>query len=117
MQIYFGMYGVTMTASCDFFWGPNSIMMMPYQSVPLDPIGAFFTRVVGIAFLVIMLGRAMWGTSKDTFIKQTMAFHVGTLLPFAQNALSDGKHFTPWVWMMQTALNVALAAWGSSQMK
>ena len=117
MQMYFAMFGATMTASCEFFWGSKSIMMMPYMAVPMDPIGVFFTRMVGICFLLLTLGRVMWGTPKDTFLKQTMGFHVGSLLPFIGAAMSDGKHLTPWVWMMQIGMNVAFAAWGSTQMK
>ena len=116
MQIYFAMFSATMTTSAEFFWGSKSIMMMPYMAIPMDPIGVFFTRIVGICFLLLTLGRVMWGTPKDTFVKQTMGFHVGTILPFIGAAMSDGKHMTPWVWMMQIGMNVAFAAWGSTQM-
>ena len=31
MTIYFGLYGATMTTNCPFFWGPDSIMMLPCE--------------------------------------------------------------------------------------
>ena len=31
MTIYFGLYGATMTTNCPFFWGPDSIMMLPWS--------------------------------------------------------------------------------------
>ena len=30
MTIYFGMYGATMTTNSELFWGPDSIMMLPF---------------------------------------------------------------------------------------
>ena len=116
MQVYFGMYGVTMTANAEFFWGANSPLMLPYWHAQMDPIGAFFARMVGICFALITLGRVAMGMSKDAFVKQTVAFHVVTCVPFGQLAMSDGKHFTPWVWWVQVGMNVALALWGYTQM-
>ncbi len=39
MTIYFGMYGATMTANSELFWGPDSIMMLP-----CDPPYSYETR-------------------------------------------------------------------------
>lgn len=117
MTIYFGMYAATMTASMNFFWGPDSIMMLPYVSAPMDASGEFFARMTGICFGIITLGYAKLGVSKDAFIKQTMLFHVGTLpVFFLQCTNTDGAAFTPWVWYLQCTINVALAAWGYTEM-
>ena len=116
MTIYFGMYGATMTTNAPFFWGPDSIMMLPYMSAEMCATGNFFARMVGICFALITLARVVMGMSKDAFVKQTVAFHVVTCVPFGQLAMSDGKHFTPWVWWVQVGMNVALALWGYTQM-
>ena len=113
MTIYFGMYGATMTTNCPFFWGPDSIMMLPYMSAPMCATGNFFARMVGINFAIMTLGYAKLGVSKDAWIKQTMLFHVGTIPVFYMMCVnSDGSEFTPWVWMVQIAMNIGLAAWG-----
>lgn len=46
MQFYFFNFGVTMSTSPDFFWGADSIMMLPYfnKSLEAEPSGAFFGR-------------------------------------------------------------------------
>ena len=99
MTIYFGMYGATMTTNCPFFWGPDSIMMLPYMSAPMCATGNFFARMVGINFAIMTLGYAKLGVSKDAWIKQTMLFHVGTIPVFYMMCVnSDGTEFTPWVW-------------------
>ena len=113
MTIYFGMYGATMTTNCPFFWGPDSIMMLPYMASEMCATGNFFARMVGINFAIMTLGYAKLGVSKDAWIKQTMLFHVGTIPVFYMMCVnSDGTEFTPWVWMVQIAMNIGLAAWG-----
>ena len=77
MTIYFGMYGATMTTNSELFWGPNSIMMLPYMSSVGDAQSAFFQRMTGLGFAIMSLGYAKCGVSKDAWIKQTMIFHVG----------------------------------------
>jgi len=77
MTIYFGMYGATMTTNSELFWGPNSIMMLPYMSSVGDAQSAFFQRMTGLGFAIMSLGYAKCGVSKDAWIKQTMLFHVG----------------------------------------
>ena len=117
MTIYFGMYGATMTTNCPFFWGPDSIMMLPYMSAEMCATGNFFARMVGINFAIMTLGYAKLGVSKDAWIKQTMLFHVGTVPVFyTMCANTDGTEFTPWVWMVQIAMNIGLAAWGYTEM-
>ena len=46
MQFYFFNFGVTMSTAPDFFWGADSIMMLPYfnKSLEAEPSGAFFGR-------------------------------------------------------------------------
>ena len=78
MTIYFGMYGATMTTNSELFWGPDSIMMLPYMSSAGDAQSAFFQRMTGFGFAIMSLGYAKCGVSKDAWIKQTMIFHVGT---------------------------------------
>ena len=78
MTIYFGMYGATMTTNSELFWGPDSIMMLPYMSSAADAQSAFFQRMTGLGFAIMSLGYAKCGVSKDAWIKQTMLFHVGT---------------------------------------
>ena len=113
MTIYFGMYGATMTTNSELFWGPDSIMMLPYMSSAADAQSAFFQRMTGLGFAIMSLGYAKCGVSKDAWIKQTMLFHViSTPIFFLQCASDDGTSFTPWVWYLQIAINIALAAWG-----
>ena len=78
MTIYFGMYGATMTTNSELFWGPDSIMMLPYMSSAADAQSAFFQRMTGLGFAIMSLGYAKCGVSKDAWIKQTMLFHVDT---------------------------------------
>ena len=99
MTIYFGMYGATMTTNSELFWGPNSIMMLPYMSSVGDAQSAFFQRMTGLGFAIMSLGYAKCGVSKDAWIKQTMLFHViSTPIFFLTCASDDGTSFTPWVW-------------------
>merc|ERR1712072_1531131 len=114
MTIYFGMYGATMTTNSELFWGPNSIMMLPYMSSVGDAQSAFFQRMPGLGFAIMSLGYAKCGVSKDAWIKQTMLFHVvSTPIFFLQCASDDGTSFTPWVWYLQIAINIGLAACAS----
>ena len=99
MTIYFGMYGATMTTNSELFWGPDSIMMLPYMSSAADAQSAFFQRMTGLGFAIMSLGYAKCGVSKEAWIKQTMLFHViSTPIFFLQCASDDGTSFTPWVW-------------------
>ena len=144
MTIYFGMYGATMTTNSELFWGPDSIMMLPYMSSAGDAQSAFFQRMTGLGFAIMSLGYAKCGVSKDAWIKQTMLFHViSTPIFFLQCASDDGTSFTPWVWYrafcgveegclhflrhrrdlvitiplaVQIAINIALAGWGYTEM-
>ena len=116
MTIYFGMYGATMTTNSELFWGPDSIMMLPYMSAEMCATGNFFARMVGINFAIMTLGYAKLGVSKDAWIKQTMLFHVGTIPVFYTMCTTDSDAFTPWVWMLQIAINIALAGWGYTEM-
>ena len=88
MTIYFGMYGATMTTNSELFWGPDSIMMLPYTRRPFvsaaDAQSAFFQRMTGLGFAIMSLGYAKCGVSKDAWIKQTMLFHVGTCVEINQ---------------------------------
>ena len=104
MTIYFGMYGATMTTNSELFWGPNSIMMLPYMSSVGDAQSAFFQRMTGLGFAIMSLGYAKCGVSKDAWIKQTMLFHViSTPIFFLQCCSDDGTSFTPWVWYRAAA--------------
>ncbi len=116
MTIYFGMYGATMTTNSELFWGPDSIMMLPYMSSAADAQSAFFQRMTGLGFAIMSLGYAKCGVSKDAWIKQTMLFHVGTIPVFYTMCTTDSDAFTPWVWMLQIAINLALAGWGYTEM-
>ena len=114
MTIYFGIYGATMTTNSELFWGPDSLMMLPYMSSAADAQSAFFQRMTGLGFAIMSLGYAKCGVSKDAWIKQTMLFHVvSTPIFFFQCASDDGTSFTPWVWYLQIAINIVLAGWGS----
>jgi len=84
MTIYFGMYGATMTTNSELFWGPDSIMMLPYMSSAGDAQSAFFQRMTGLGFAIMSLGYAKCGVSKDAWIKQTMIFHVRTCVEINQ---------------------------------
>ena len=117
MTIYFGMYGATMTTNCPFFWGPDSIMMLPYMASEMCATGNFFARMVGINFSIMTLGYAKLGVSKDAWIKQTMLFHVGTTPVFYMMCATDDiGSFTSWVWYLQIVINIALAGWGFTEM-
>ena len=88
-----------MTVNSELFWGPDSIMMLPYMSSVGDAQSAFFQRMTGLGFAIMSLGYAKCGVSKDAWIKQTMLFHVvSTPIFFLQCASDDGTSFTPWVW-------------------
>ena len=41
---------------------------------------------------------------------------VSTPIFFLQCASDDGTSFTPWVWYLQIGINIALAAWGYTEM-
>ena len=93
MTIYFGMYGATMTTNSELFWGPDSIMMLPYMSSAADAQSAFFQRMTGLGFAIMSLGYAKCGVSKDAWIKQTMLFHVvskSTSEFFSSARINDG---------------------------
>ena len=113
MQMYFGAYGVTMTLSAEYFWGPNSPVGLPYVATEMDSVGHFFTRVVGILFLILTVGRTHLGVSEKIWTKQTLLWNVGMTYIFYQNSI-EGENFTGWVWQMQTGLSVALSLWGKS---
>ena len=117
MTVYFGMFAATMTANANFFWGPDSLMMMPYMSAPISPgtTGAFFSRMTGLCFGIMALTYALFGAPKDVWIKTTLAFHIlSTPIFILDCCLSDGKTFTPWVWWVQVGMNAGLALWGLS---
>ena len=42
-----------MTTNCPFFWGPDSIMMLPYMASEMCATGNFFARMVGINFSIM----------------------------------------------------------------
>ena len=88
----------------------------PRSAVPLDPIGEFFTRTVGICFLIMTLGKTHFGVSEAAWIKQTMLFNAGMIFFFYQNGNSDGAHFTPWLWQAQAGISAALTFWGKKTM-
>ena len=113
MTAYFGMYAVTMVYDVDLFWGPESIMMLPYSAQTLDEAAMFFARLVGFLFGVLAISFVSFGSSRATFTKQTLCFHIGTLPFMAKNAMSEDA-FTPWVWQLQMALGLALGVWGFS---
>jgi hypothetical protein len=73
----------------------------------------FFARMVGLNFGLLVLGRTHFGVSEDAFTKQTVAFHVLSLIFFAPIARSGGGAGTPWVWQLQCVINIILALWGA----
>ena len=73
----------------------------------------FFARMVGLNFGLLVLGRTHFGVSEDAFSKQTIAFHVATLLPFGNIALNTTADWTKWVWQLQVVINIVLALWGA----
>jgi hypothetical protein len=87
-----------------------------YMASEMCATGNFFARMVGINFSIMTLGYAKLGVSKDAWIKQTMLFHVGTIPVFYTMCTTDSDAFTPWVWMLQIAINIALAGWGYTEM-
>lgn len=105
-----------MTVACEYFWGPDSVMKMPYMASSLGTQAAFFARMVGICFGIITLGRKNWGTSNKTWTKQTLCFHVATLYMFYQASEDTTGAFTKWVWQMQCGVNAVLALWGKSEL-
>lgn len=78
----------------------------------LAPAG-FFARLVGMCFGLLVFGRLKCGVSEDAFSKQTIAFHVASLLPFGNIALNTTADWTKWVWQLQVVINVLLALWGA----
>jgi len=118
MNVYFGMYGVTMTTNPDLFWSEKGIMMMPYVKAvgAATTLPGFFARMTGLGFILMVLGKH-FGTSDRTFSKQAVAFHaLSTKFFYDVATLTVGKRqpvlFTPWVWKLQILVNVVLAAWG-----
>ena len=77
MTAYFSAFGLTMTTAPDFFWGPNSVCMLPYFSKNLDaasgptPAG-FFARIVGGLFLTIVASKHFFGATDEVFTKMTL---------------------------------------------
>lgn len=113
MTGYFGMYAVTMLISPDFFWGPESPLMLPYMAAPLGPDGLFFGRMVGLLFGLAVLSHLRLGCS--SFARWSVGFHLGSLLLFVPKAMGDEPQaFTPQIWKLQVAVNLALAAWGAN---
>eukprot|EP00729_Bicosta_minor_P016440 gene16440-27077_t len=120
MQFYFFNFGVTMSTSPDFFWGADSIMMLPYfnKSLEAEPSGAFFGRIVGLCFFILACGPTFFGVSDAGFTKQTLMFHFGSLYwiytRMVEAAAADTHIANPWVWQIQLLFGVAFGAWGLS---
>jgi hypothetical protein len=97
-------------------WGKDGLGQLPYWAKPLGdalaPAG-FFARIVGMCFGLLVFGRLKCGVSEDAFSKQTIAFHVVSLLPFGNIALNPTANWTQWVWQLQVVINVLLALWGA----
>ena len=75
--------------------------------------GGFFARIVGMCFGLIVFGRRHCGVTADAFSKQTIAFHVASLIPFGNLALNANPNWTQWAWQVQVTMNVVLALWGA----
>jgi hypothetical protein len=119
MSVYFGAFAATMTTAPDFFWGKDSVMMMPYFRQALggaDQPAGFFCRLTGLTFGILVLGYKAFGMSEDTFTKMTIAWHV-LCTPFMFQASGNSSATTPWVWQLQMAGQLGLAAWGYSTLK
>eukprot|EP00729_Bicosta_minor_P008762 gene8762-24764_t len=104
-----------MVTAPDFFWGPESVMMLPYFKVPLDtaqPAAGFFARIVGLMFLTLALGYVKFGVSADAFIKQTLMFHFGALYWIYDGSVNHTDIFVPWVWQLQIVFGLVFGAWG-----
>ena len=114
MTLYFATYGSTMVANAELFWGKDSIMMLPYMASSFDEQAAFFARMTGFGFLLLVAGRVLFGVSPNSFAKQTVMFHLGTIPLFYANATSGTDAFTDWVWKLQIALNVVFGLWGAA---
>jgi|Transcript_10421 hypothetical protein len=116
MQVYFGMYAVTMSTFPDEIWGKGGLGQLPYWAKPLGDAmthGGFFARIVGMCFGLIVFGRRHCGVTADAFSKQTIAFHVASLIPFGNLALNANPNWTQWAWQVQVTMNVVLALWGA----
>lgn len=75
--------------------------------------GGFFARMVGLNFGLLVLGRTHFGVSEEAFTKQTVAFHLLSLIFFVPIARSGGAVWTQWVWQLQCVINIVLALWGA----
>ena len=97
-------------------WGKDGLGQLPYFLKPLGDglaLAGFFARLVGLCFGLLVFGRLKCGVTEDAFSKQTIAFHVATLLPFGNIALNTTADWTKWVWQLQVVINVILAPWGA----
>ena len=96
-------------------WGKDGLGQLPYfvkVGDALAPAG-LFARLVGLLFGLLVFGRLKCGVTEDAFSKQTIAFHVASLLPFGNIALNPTADWTQWVWQLQAVINVLLALWGA----
>ena len=66
-------------------------------------------------FLSLVAGHKFFGVSAESFTKQTLVFHFGSLYWMWQ--MAEGADFvTPWVWKMQIGCGVAFGLWGYSSL-
>ena len=97
-------------------WSAGGLGQLPYWAKPLGDAlaqGGFFARMVGLVFGLVVFGRTHCGVTEDAFSKQTIAFHVSTLVPFGNLALNAHPNWTQWVWQVQCVMNIVLALWGA----
>lgn len=122
MTAYFGMYGVTLSADPDRFWGPKSIVKISYWTTPvggLTALSGWFPRAFG-ALLLAFIANRFFGGNKKVFAKQCIAFHVLLLrimYPLATIVAATGKRapvpvFNAQIWKLQCVVNIILILWG-----
>jgi hypothetical protein len=71
---------------------------------------------MGIMLLTMPVGYLKFGVSKESFIKQTLMWHLLTAPLFIGNFL-QGEAFNPTIWGLQVAANLLLTIWGYSSLE
>ena len=113
---YFSFFGLGVTFGLDALFGPRSVIGTIYYLQPQSVLSQFFARVMGTLFLSMPVSYLYFGQSKETFIKQTIFFHVLSL-PLFMGCVSTGDPFNPSIWGLQVVMNIMCAVWGFASLK
>jgi len=112
---YFSFFGLG-TLAFDPMFGPQSILGLSYFFQPQNAMSHFFIRCMGVMLLSMPVGYLKFGFSKESFIKQTLMWHLLTAPLFIGNVL-QGEAFNPTIWGLQVAANLLLTIWGYSSLE